>query len=622
MMDRFRRWPVSIEWVSLAESIDQLDWIREAFMLKRTHTCGDLTAEAVGQTVVLNGWVDTRRDHGGLVFIDLRDRYGLTQVVFDPEADGGALLESAQQLRNEYVIGVKGTVALRLPGKENPRLSTGQVEVKAAALELFNSCQTPPFELTGPEPNEELRLEHRFLDLRRPAVQKVFLLRHRLMQLMRNRMSALNFVEVETPMLGRSTPEGARDFLVPSRLHAGHFYALPQSPQLYKQLLMVSGYDRYFQIARCFRDEDLRANRQPEFTQLDVEMSFVEFEDVLHTMEHLVEGIAAEMTGEDLTIPLPRLEYHDAMERFGVDRPDLRFGVELKDLADVAGMTEFQVFRQAIDAGHRVRGLCAPGGAQEYTRRDLDAMTEAVKQFGAKGLVWLKVEADGFTGPAAKFLPEPARARLLETFGARPGDLVLIIADTQAVSSQCLAHLRSKVGTDLKLFDPKTYHYSWIVKFPLLAWDAEEGRWVAEHHPFTMPLPEDLHLLDTDPGKVRAQAYDLVINGEEAGGGTIRCHDAVVQSKIFGLLGLSPEEAEEKFGFLLSALRYGAPPHGGIAFGLDRLVMLYANLTNIRDCIAFPKTAKGADLMTGAPGSVDPRQLRDLHIQLKEKPKV
>ncbi len=585
-------------------------------MLKRTHTCGELTADQVGQTVVLCGWVDTRRDHGGLVFIDLRDRFGLTQVVFDPEDGGPALLDSAQQLRNEYVIGVKGTVHLRLPGKDNPKLKTGQIEVKVAQLELFNACQTPPFEMTGPEANEELRLSYRFLDLRRPTVQKVMVLRHRMMQVMRRMMSEMGFLEFETPMLGRSTPEGARDFLVPSRLHPSHFYALPQSPQLYKQLLMVSGYDRYFQIARCFRDEDLRANRQPEFTQLDVEMSFVEFEDVIGTIELLVEGMAAELMGQDLVLPLIRLDYQDAVERFGIDRPDLRFGVELKDLADIAAQTEFQVFRQALENGHRVRGLCAPGGALEYTRKDLDGMTEAIKVFGAKGLVWIKVEAEAFVGPTAKFFPPEIQAKLRDRFDAKAGDLLLVVADTQGVTNQALAYLRSKVGTDLKLFDPKAFHYSWVVRFPLLAWDADEGRWVAEHHPFTMPLPEDLHLLDTDPGKVRAQAYDLVINGEEAGGGTIRCHDPVIQSKVFSLLGLSKEEAEEKFGFLLSALRCGAPPHGGIALGVDRYVMLYAGLTNIRDCIAFPKTAKGTDLMTGAPGTVEPKQLRDLHVKL------
>ena len=586
-------------------------------MLKRTHTCGDLTIENVGQTVVLTGWVDAWRDFGGLAFIDIRDRFGLTQVVFEPEA-GEALQAAARELRSEYVIGIKGVVAPRLEGKANPKLKTGAIEVRATELEVFNESPTPPFEMSGAEPNEELRLKYRYLDLRRPAMQSIFILRHKMAQLMRNTLSALNFLEVETPMLGRSTPEGARDFLVPSRVHSGHFYALPQSPQLYKQLLMVSGFDRYFQIARCFRDEDLRANRQPEFTQLDVEMSFVEFEDVLATMENLVVKIAKEFSGQDLTLPLPRLEYHDAMERYGNDRPDLRYAVELIDVADLAAKTDFKVFQLAKDNGYRIRGLCAPGGGQKYTRKDLDGLTEYAGTFGAKGLVWIKVEEETLTGPTAKFFQGELATKLRERFNAKAGDLILIVADTQAVTSQTLTNLRTRLAGELKLYDPASFHYSWVVKFPLLAWDAEENRYVAEHHPFTMPLPEDLHLLDTDPAKVRAQAYDLVINGEEAGGGTIRIHDSAIQSKVFALLGLSAEEANEKFGFLLSALKNGAPPHGGIAFGVDRMVMLYSGLTNIRDCIAFPKTAKGTDLMTGAPGTVDLRQLRDLHVRVVE----
>ncbi|MFO0954471.1 MAG: aspartate--tRNA ligase [Isosphaeraceae bacterium] len=586
-------------------------------MLKRTHTCGELTKDHAGQTVALNGWVDAWRDFGGLVFIDVRDRYGITQVVFEPQA-GAELQAAARELRNEYVVAVKGVVAPRLPGKENPNLATGQIEVRATVLEVLNASPTPPFEIQGAEANEELRLKYRFLDLRRPALQKVFILRHKMAQLMRQIMSDQNFLEVETPVLGRSTPEGARDFLVPSRVHVGHFYALPQSPQLYKQLLMVSGFDRYFQIARCFRDEDLRANRQPEFTQLDVEMSFVEDQDVMTTMEPLVAAIAKEFSGEEIQLPLPRLEYADVMERYGNDRPDLRYGVELKDVADIAAQTEFKVFQAAKEAGHRIRGLCAPGGGERYSRKDLDGLTEFSNSFGSKGLVWLKVEAETLTGPTAKFFPPPAQAALRERFEARAGDLILIVADTQAVTSQALTNLRTRLASELKLFDPKTFHYSWVIRFPLLAWDAEEGRFVAEHHPFTMPLTEDLPLLDTDPAKVRAQAYDLVINGEEAGGGTIRIHDSAIQSKVFQIMGLSPEEAEEKFGFLLSALRNGAPPHGGIALGFDRLVMLFAGLTNIRDCIAFPKTAKGTDLMTGAPGTVAPRQLRELHVKLSE----
>lgn len=589
-------------------------------MLKRSHTCGELTADHAGQVVTLNGWVDTRRDHGGLVFIDLRDRYGITQVVFEPDA-GAELFSAAQELRNEYVVGVRGIVTRRLPGKENPKRQTGEIEVRASDLEIFNRTPTPPFEISSSvsaEPNEELRLTYRYLDLRRPDIQHIFLLRHEMYQVMRGELASMGFLEFETPMLGRSTPEGARDFLVPSRVHAGHFYALPQSPQLYKQVLMVAGFDRYFQIARCFRDEDLRANRQPEFTQLDIEMSFVEYEDVLATIERLVHALALKFTGEDLTLPLPRLDHAEAMERFGTDRPDLRFAMELVDVADLAAETEFKVFRDALEAGKRVRGLCANGGGGRYSRKDIDGLTEFVGTFGARGLVWLKVEEGSLTGPTAKFFNAEAQANLRERFNAQPGDLILIVADTQDVTNQALANLRHRLGAELGLYDPKSFHYSWVVRFPLLAWDAEENRWVAEHHPFTMPLPEDLALLETDPGKVRAQAYDLVVNGEEAAGGTIRCHDPVIQSRIFELLGLTPEESQEKFGFLLNALKFGAPPHGGIAFGVDRYVMLYGGLTNIRDCIAFPKTARGTDLMTGAPGLVESRQLRDLHLKQTE----
>jgi len=586
-------------------------------MLKRTHTCGALSADHVGQAVTLNGWVDAWRDFGGLAFIDLRDRFGITQVVFEPEA-GAALQARARELRNEYVIGIRGTVAPRLAGKANPKLRTGAIEVRATELEVFNATETPPFEIQGAEANEELRLKYRFLDLRRPAMQDVFVLRHKMAQVMRKSLSDNGFLEVETPVLGRSTPEGARDFLVPSRVHSGHFYALPQSPQLYKQLLMVAGFDRYFQVARCFRDEDLRANRQPEFTQLDVEMSFVEDEDVMTAIEPLVAALAQEFTGATVSLPLPRVDHAEAMEKYGVDRPDLRYGMELKDVADLAAETEFKVFQLARESGHRIRGLCAPGGGAKSSRKDLDGLTEFANGFGTKGLVWLKVEADTLTGPTAKFFPAEIQARLRERFEAKAGDLILIVADTEGVTSQALANLRIRLAAELKQYDPKEFHYSWVVRFPLFHWDADEKRYAAEHHPFTMPLPEDLSLLETDPAKVRAQAYDLVINGEEAGGGTIRCHDPAVQAKIFALLGLSPEEAQEKFGFLLSALRLGAPPHGGIALGFDRMVMLYAGLTNIRDCIAFPKTARGTDLMTGAPGTVDARQLRELHVRATE----
>src|SRR5271165_3500452 len=423
-------------------------------LLKRTHTCGDLTKGHVGHAVVLNGWVDAWRDFGGLVFIDLRDRYGVTQVVFEPDA-GAELQARARDLRNEYVVGIKGIVAHRLAGKENLKLKTGAIEVRATELVLYNATPTPPFEMHGPEPNEELRLKYRFLDLRRPDMQRIFLVRHRLCQLMRNVMSEQNFLEVETPILGRSTPEGARDFLVPSRVHAGHFYALPQSPQLYKQLLMVSGFDRYFQIARCFRDEDLRANRQPEFTQLDVEMSFVDDHDVTSTMEILVAAMAREFGGQKIALPLPRLDYHDVMERFGTDRPDLRYGLELKDVADIAAQSEFKVFHQAREHGHRIRGICVPGGGLEYSRKDIDGLTEYIAGMGAKGLVWLKVEADTLAGPTAKFFPHDLQSQLRTRFDAKPGDLILIVAAPQAVSSQALSSLRSRLAAELELYDPK-----------------------------------------------------------------------------------------------------------------------------------------------------------------------
>lgn len=585
-------------------------------MLKRTHNCGELKAEQVGQEVVLNGWVDAYRDFGGLVFIDLRDRYGITQVVFEPD-QGEALMNVARDLRSEFCIGVKGKVTRRLEGKENPKLATGQVEIRVTEVQIFNESATPPFDIQAGDANEELRLKYRFLDLRRPDLQKIFIMRHKMNQIMRQSLSDQDFLEFETPILGRSTPEGARDFLVPSRLHKGHFYALPQSPQLYKQILMMSGMDRYFQIARCFRDEDLRANRQPEFTQLDVEMSFVQDEDVMTAMEPLVANLAKEFTGSAPELPLPRIDYKEAMEKYGVDRPDLRFGLEIQDLADLAPRTTFQVIQIAVNNGDRVRGLCAPGGAR-FTRKELDELTAFVGEYGAKGLIWLKVEESGFTGPTAKFFPEDVQTELRCRFQAKPGDILFAVAGPESVTHQALSNLRIRMGSELKLYDPSSFHYSWVVRFPLLHWDAEERRYVAEHHPFTMPLSEDLPLLETDPSKVRAQAYDLVINGEECGGGTIRCHDPAIQAKIFSLLGLTPEDAQEKFGFLLSALSFGAPPHGGIALGVDRMVMLFAGLNNIRDCIAFPKTARGYDLMTGAPGEVELKQLRELYVRVVE----
>jgi aspartyl-tRNA synthetase len=586
--------------------------------LLRTHTCGELRAEHVGRQVTLCGWADSYRDHGeSLFFIDLRDRYGKTQIACTPEG-GGDVLEAARAVRSEFVLRVTGTVAMRPEGTINPKLETGQIEVRATKLELLNKTPTPPFYPGQQEPiNEELRLTYRYLDLRRPEMQRTLMLRHRLIKEMRDYFDAHGFLEVETPILGRSTPEGARDYLVPSRVHKGSFYALPQSPQLYKQILMVAGYDRYVQVARCFRDEDLRADRQPEFTQLDLEMSFVTADDVMGVIDGLVARSAKELLGKSIALPLPRMTYDEAMERYGHDAPDLRFEMPLVDLTDLARESAFRVFRGAADSGGRVRGLNAKGAAQKYSRKGIDELTEHAVQFGAKGLVWFKVEADStLASPSAKNFDASLLARIGQRMEARPGDLLLIVADTFEASCKSLYALRKRLGDELRLYVPGALHCSWVVEFPMFAWDAEEGHWGAMHHPFTAPRPQDRALLATDPGAARAQAYDLVINGSEAGGGTIRIHDPELQQEVFQLLGLDRQTARTRFGFLLDALLYGAPPHGGIALGIDRWVMLFAGLDNIRDCIAFPKTQKAADLMTAAPNRVEDRQLRELGIKI------
>lgn len=585
----------------------------------RTHTCGELRLDHVGQEVTLCGWVDSYRDHGaGLLFIDLRDRYGRTQVVFAPES-GPAVQEVARSLRSEFVIAVTGQVARRPEGTANDELPTGAVELRVKRLEVLNKSLTPPFQPGAQElPGEDLRLKYRYLDLRRAAQQRTLWLRHRIIKAMRDYFDEHDFIDVETPMLGRSTPEGARDYLVPSRVHPGSFYALPQSPQLYKQILMVAGYDRYVQVARCFRDEDLRADRQPEFTQLDMEMSFVGAEDIIGMIDGLVARLAKEVLRLDVQLPLPRMTYDEAMERFGHDAPDLRFGMELTDVTDLAGEAEFRVFREAAESGMRVRGINARQAAANYSRKGIDELTDFVKQnFGAKGLVWFKVEEGGaLASPTAKnFAPELLK-RIGERLEARPGDLLLFVADTFETTSKALYALRKRFGEELKLYPPGSMHFSWVVEFPMFAWDAEEKNWAAMHHPFTAPRPQDLAMLSDDPGKCRAQAYDLVINGSEAGGGTIRIHDSQVQQHVFSLLGIDAAQAKERFGFLLDALQYGAPPHGGIALGIDRWVMLFGGLDNIRDCIAFPKTQKAADLMTEAPSQVAPRQLRDLKLRV------
>lgn len=593
--------------------------------LRRSHTCGELRAQHVGQTVMLNGWVNTTRVYNDQVFIDLRDRYGLTQVVF--EAERKELAALARGVGREWCLAVRGTVRGRLPGKENPKLDTGAVEVEATELHILNECPTLPFDIMSipqdskqlgdPElANEDLRLQYRYLDLRRPTLQRTLTMRHQLCQVIRTYLSQQGFLEIETPLLGRSTPEGARDYLVPSRIHHGEWYALPQSPQIYKQLLMVSGYDKYFQIARCLRDEDLRADRQPEFTQLDFEMSFVEMDDVFAVIEGLTAAVFGECLGVTIPLPLPRLKYADVMLKYGSDKPDLRFGLEIVEATDLAALTEFKVFREAAAAGGKIRGLRAPGAVEKFSRKQLDELGEFVKRAGAKGLAWIKVEPDKFTSPIEKFLPPAAQAALRERFAAQPGDLLLLVADAEEVVCQALGTLRVHLAHHLKLFDPTRpdFKIAWVLDFPSFIWDQEEQRWAANHHPFTAPKDEHLHLMETDPGKVLAKAYDLVINGYECGGGSIRIHDPSVQSRLFAVLGMTPEQARQRFGFLLDALKYGAPPHGGIALGLDRWAMMLAGTTNIRDVLAFPKNQRARDLMTGAPASVDPKQLKELGL--------
>jgi aspartyl-tRNA synthetase len=586
----------------------------------RTHTCGELSRPHIGKEVTLCGWVDSYRDHGGGLFVDLRDRYGMTQVVFNPPDTPPPIIDESKQLRAEYVVQVTGKVSERPSGMANPKLSTGEIELRVTNFKLLNKSLTPPVSPSAAAqdmPNEELRLEHRYLDLRRPVMQRTLLLRDRIVKSMRDYFAEQNFIDVETPILGRSTPEGARDYLVPSRVSQGSFYALPQSPQLYKQILMMAGYDRYVQVARCFRDEDLRADRQPEFTQLDLEMSFIEADDVMGIIDGLVKKVAKEILGLDVKLPLPRMTYDEAMERYGHDAPDLRFGLELVDCTDLAAKSDFRVFSSVAASGGRVRAINAKKGGDHYSRRGIDALTEYVAAYGAKGLAWFKVEADGTLQStiAKNFKPE-----LLQEIGTRlkaePGDLLLFVADQWKVTCKALYALRQKIGAEMKLYDPKTMHFSWVVEFPMFDHDDEEKRWVAMHHPFTSPRDQDFATLSSAPGEARAKAYDLVINGSEAGGGTIRIHDPVVQQEVFSLLGIDEKSAEERFGFLLRALKYGAPPHGGIALGIDRWIMLFGGLDNIRDCIAFPKTQRASDLMTGAPGAVEPKQLKELGIKL------
>jgi len=590
-------------------------------MFKRTHNCGRLRLSDAGKKVALAGWVHSYRDHGNLVFIDLRDREGLTQLVFDPETQPQAH-KLARTVRHEWVIAAQGVVQPRTEGMKNPKLPTGEIEVLINQLQILNVAKTPPFEIgTAEKTSEELRLTSRYLDLRRPEMQRKLQTRHRVTILVRDYFDKLGFWEIETPMLAKSTPEGARDFLVPSRLHQNCFYALPQSPQLFKQILMVSGVDKYFQIVRCFRDEDPRADRQAEFTQIDVEMSFVDSNDVIGVHENMVARIWKQILGIDVKVPMRRLTYKQAMDDYGIDRPDLRFDMKLKDISDIAKQSTFKVFTSVIENGGVVKGLCAPAG-DKYSRSDIEkTLTNFVADYDARGLAWFKVKHENDTttliGGLAKFFSPELQQQLLQRFDAKNGDLFLFIADSEAAANKALAPLRCKIARDLKLYDPESFEFVWIVDFPLFEWDEDEKRYDSLHHPFTSPVEEDIDKLDTDPANIRSQAYDIVVNGSEIGGGSIRIHDPKVQAKVFDLLNISKAQAQQRFGFFLKALEYGAPPHGGIAFGLDRLVMLLAGTDNIRDVIAFPKTQRGQCLLTDAPGEVDQKQLDELNLRVQ-----
>jgi len=585
--------------------------------LKRTGYCGDLRKKDVDREVILLGWVQRRRDLGGLIFVELRDRQGMVQVVFNPEVSSTSH-EKAQSLRGEYVVAVQGIVAARPEGTVNPKLSTGEVEVVAKELKILNSSKTPPFLIEDDEEvAENTRLKYRYLDLRRPRLQKNLILRHQVAKEVRSYFDRSGFLEVETPMLTKSTPEGARDFLVPSRLDPGHFYALPQSPQLFKQILMISGFDRYFQIVRCFRDEDLRSDRQPEFTQIDVEMSFVTVQDIRETMEGLMAHIFKEVVGINLELPFPVLTYDEAMSRYGADKPDVRFEMELKDVTEPLKNSSFQVFKDAIEGRGVIKGINVKGGSS-FSRKQIDGLTHFVYAYGAKGLMSAKIVQNGWQSSIQKFITEAERKAVDDVLKASENDLLLFVAGPPKVVNQSLANLRLHLGEKLGLIPKDEYRFVWILDFPLLEFDETEGRFVAVHHPFTAPKDEDIPKLKEHPESVRAKAYDLVLNGSEIGGGSIRNHLREVQSLLFEKLGMGEEEARERFGFLLEALEYGTPPHGGIAFGFDRLIMILSHSESIRDVIAFPKTQKGTCLMTDAPSRVDPKQLDELWIKIKE----
>ncbi|WP_130863687.1 aspartate--tRNA ligase [Bacilliculturomica massiliensis] len=587
-------------------------------LMKRTHMCGVLRSENIGGKVTLNGWIQKRRNLGGLIFCDLRDKTGIVQIVFNNEpAD---LFERADSLRSEYVVGVRGTVRER--ESKNRDLPTGDIEIIAEELVIYSEADTPPIYVKDDDNvSEDLRLRYRYLDLRKLKMQRNLTFRHKIAQCAREYFSAEGFTEVETPVLVNPTPEGARDYLVPSRVNPGKFFALPQSPQQFKQMLMLSGTDRYFQIARCFRDEDLRADRQPEFTQIDLEMSFVDQEDVIDVNERFLQKVFRDVMDIEIPVPFPRVPYDEAMERFGSDKPDTRFGFELKCLNDVVKDCGFKVFTDALAAGGDVRGINISGYSDKFSRKDVDKMTESIKTFGAKGLVWIRVNDSEITSSVNKFFDQDQLKQITEVFSGKPNDLILIVADRKSVVFDSLGFLRRDLADKLGLLNDSQYNLLWVVDFPLYEYNEEEGRYYAMHHPFTAPKPEDVPLMDTDPGKVKANAYDIVLNGVELGGGSIRIHDSALQQKMFEVLGLSPEEVQQKFGFMLEAFRYGTPPHGGLAYGLDRLVMLLAGEKSIREVIAFPKNQNAACMLTGAPTEAAEQQLEELSIRIAEEEK-
>lgn len=588
-------------------------------MIGRTHNCGEILEQTIGMKVQLKGWVQTRRDLGQVIFIDLRDRSGVVQVVFNPEVSKEAL-EIAERVRSEYVLHIEGTVVERSSDSINPKIATGKVEVYVDKVEVLNKSKSLPF-LIEDQSNvsEDIRLKYRYLDLRRPEMQEIFKLRHDTTKLIRNYLDDKSFLEIETPMLTKSTPEGARDYLVPSRVHHGEFYALPQSPQIFKQLLMVSGFERYYQVVRCFRDEDLRADRQPEFTQIDIETSFVDKEDLLTMMETMMAKIMKQIKGLDIQTPFQRLSYDEAMNRYGSDKPDTRFEMELIELSSIVENCGFKVFTNAIKNNGIVKGLNAKGLGLKYSRKEIDDLGKFVAIYGAKGLAWLKVEEDGLKGPIVKFLSEEEQKLIMEAMNAEVGDLLFFGADKKTIVFESLGALRLKLGKELDLIDTSKFNFLWVTEFPLLSYDEEANRYVAEHHPFTRPVKSDIEFLTTAPEKVKADAYDLVLNGYELGGGSQRIYERELQEKMFAALGFTEEEARNQFGFLMDAFEYGTPPHGGIALGLDRLVMILAGRSNLRDTIAFPKTASASCLLTNAPSEVSEAQLKDLNLSIVEK---